>query len=63
MKARTPAFTSLPDITPDAYLRYAEKWVESGVDIVGGCCGITPEHIRLLASRLKKPLVTMPDYA
>ena len=51
------------DITPDAYLRYAEKWVESGADIVGGCCGITPEHIRLLASSLKKPPVTMPDYA
>ena len=51
------------DITPDAYLRYAEKWVESGADIVGGCCGITPEHIRLIASSLKKPPVTMPDYA
>ncbi|MEC8121974.1 MAG: homocysteine S-methyltransferase family protein, partial [Pseudomonadota bacterium] len=50
-------------ITPEAYLRYAEKWVESGADIVGGCCGITPEHIRLLASSLKKPPVTMPDYA
>ena len=51
------------DITPEAYLRYAEQWVESGAEIIGGCCGITPGHIELLANRLKKAPVTMPDYA
>jgi len=51
------------DITPEAYLRYAEQWVESGADIIGGCCGITPTHIELLARSLKTPPVSMPDYA
>src|SRR5205085_693872 len=30
----------------DALLQYIER---DGVGIVGGCCGTTPEHIRLLA--------------
>ena len=52
------------DITPEAYLRYAEAWVESGADIIGGCCGITPDHIRVLAEALKSPPpVALPDYA
>ena len=52
------------DITPEAYLRYAETWVQSGADIIGGCCGISPDHIRLLAERLKAPPpVALPDYA
>ena len=51
------------DITPEAYLRYAEQWVKSGAEIIGGCCGITPGHIELLANSLKKAPVTMPDYA
>ena len=52
------------DITPEAYLRYAESWAQSGADIIGGCCGITPEHIRVLAEALKSPPpVALPDYA
>ena len=51
------------DITPEAYLRYAEQWVESGADIIGGCCGISPTHIELLARSLKTPPVSLPDYA
>jgi 5-methyltetrahydrofolate--homocysteine methyltransferase len=34
----------------DALLRFVD---ESGVDIVGGCCGTTPEHISLLAKELQ----------
>jgi len=33
----------------DALLRFVD---ESGVDLVGGCCGTTPEHIALLAKEL-----------
>jgi 5-methyltetrahydrofolate--homocysteine methyltransferase len=32
----------------------AEKIYSAGVNIIGGCCGTTPEHIRALAERLKK---------
>ncbi len=39
-------------ISPEAYLAEAQAWVAMGVQVVGGCCGIGPEHIRLLAERL-----------
>ena len=32
-------------ILPQAYLRHARKWVENGASIIGGCCGVGPEHI------------------
>ena len=41
-------------ISPDNYLREAEGWVEAGARLIGGCCGIGPEHIRLLSENLKR---------
>jgi S-methylmethionine-dependent homocysteine/selenocysteine methylase len=32
-------------LTPDEYLNYAKQWKEAGATIIGGCCGIGPEHI------------------
>ncbi len=43
-------------ISPEAYLSEARNWVAMGVRVVGGCCGIGPEHIRLLAQRLPESL-------
>ena len=34
------------------YLGYAKQWVEQGARIIGGCCGIGPEHIRVLNGNL-----------
>ena len=31
--------------SPEYMASYAEKFVEVGVSLVGGCCGTTPEHI------------------
>jgi 5-methyltetrahydrofolate--homocysteine methyltransferase len=42
------------DVTPEVMAEYALKFVEAGVKIFGGCCGSTPEHIRLVAQALKK---------
>lgn len=36
---------------PEAYLQYAETWP---AQIVGGCCGTTPEHIRRLKAERKQ---------
>lgn len=36
-------------IPPDDFRRYADGWVASGGQIVGGCCGLSPEHIRAIA--------------
>jgi S-methylmethionine-dependent homocysteine/selenocysteine methylase len=41
------------DITPDAYLEFAKSWVNAGATIIGGCCGIGPEHIRVLSDHFK----------
>jgi homocysteine S-methyltransferase len=35
-------------IPPAEFLRFATEWVENGVQIVGGCCGLSPEHIAAL---------------
>ncbi len=34
------------------YADLAKGWVEQGASIVGGCCGTTPTHLRVLAGRL-----------
>jgi len=37
-------------IPPDEFRQFADKWVASGAQIVGGCCGLSPDHIRAIAS-------------
>lgn len=39
-------------ISPGDYLAEARKWVQMGVQVVGGCCGIGPEHVRVLKEAL-----------
>ena len=36
----------------DAFERAALGWIESGVQIVGGCCGVGPTHIDRLGGKL-----------
>lgn len=35
-------------IEPEALVEFARSWVGSGVNILGGCCGLSPEHIAAL---------------
>jgi homocysteine S-methyltransferase len=46
------------DITPETYLREAQTWVDHGARLVGGCCGIRPEHIAALSTGLRTPTAT-----
>ena len=39
-------------VTPQDYVGVARQWVEQGVQIIGGCCGIELEHIRPLREAL-----------
>jgi S-methylmethionine-dependent homocysteine/selenocysteine methylase len=39
------------DITPQAYADFAVRWAESGAGIIGGCCGISPDHLKVLKTR------------
>jgi S-methylmethionine-dependent homocysteine/selenocysteine methylase len=36
------------DLDPARYAEFAAAWIAAGAAIVGGCCGIGPEHIAAL---------------
>lgn len=38
--------------SPEEYADHAERWIEAGARIIGGCCGTGPEHVRELRRRL-----------
>ena len=39
--------------SPEYMASYARKFVAAGARIVGGCCGTTPEHIRVMKAALR----------
>jgi methionine synthase / methylenetetrahydrofolate reductase(NADPH) len=39
--------------SPEYMASYARKFVAAGARIVGGCCGTTPDHIRVMKSSLR----------
>lgn len=53
-------FFSMPNwqfvdvISPQALAEAAQGWVREGVRLVGGCCGLGPEHIAALCHALKR---------
>jgi len=46
-----------PAWTPERFAEAAAGWVARGAQIVGGCCGIGPDHIRALRLALPPVLV------
>lgn len=56
-------YLTLPEYLQD----YAGKFVEAGANIIGGCCGTTPEHLRAMAKvvtgqvpRRRRTSITVP---
>ena len=41
------------DVDPATMAVWARRLVEAGADLVGACCGSTPEHIRAIRAALK----------
>lgn len=39
--------------SPQYFADSAQRFIENGVSIVGGCCGTTPEHIRAIAEAVQ----------
>ena len=39
--------------SPEYMASYARKFVAAGVQVIGGCCGTTPDHIRAMKSALR----------
>ena len=48
-----PEWMFTDEYPPPQLLQEAERWVEMGATIIGGCCGTTPDHIAALASGLR----------
>ncbi len=40
------------DISPEQFANIVSDFISNGVSIVGGCCGTTPEHIKLLVKKI-----------
>ncbi len=40
--------------SPEYMASYARRFITSGVRLVGGCCGTTPEHIRQICAAAKR---------
>jgi S-methylmethionine-dependent homocysteine/selenocysteine methylase len=38
------------DLDPSGYLAWVDEWLNEGASIIGGCCGIGPEHISAIAA-------------
>jgi S-methylmethionine-dependent homocysteine/selenocysteine methylase len=48
-----PGWKFDPSVGPNQYVELARAWREEGAQIIGGCCGTSPEHI----AAVKKELV------
>ena len=44
--------TARTDLPPTKYAEYAMAWIETGAQIIGGCCEISPAHIAELAKQI-----------
>ena len=42
------------NLDPTGYATFAQQWYLQGATIIGGCCGIGPEHIKAMHTVLKK---------
>jgi S-methylmethionine-dependent homocysteine/selenocysteine methylase len=45
-------YDSEGNITPAAYLSHAKAWHAAGAELIGGCCGVGPQHMQLVAQHL-----------
>ena len=39
--------------SPDYMAKYAKRLIQKGVKFLGGCCGTTPEHIKVMADAVR----------
>ncbi len=46
--------------SPEYLCQYARRYIQAGVKLIGGCCGTTPEHIKLLKNEVRslQPAIT-----
>lgn len=44
-----------PALSPSDFVQYAQRWLELGAKVIGGCCRTTPAHIQALATLRDNP--------
>ena len=49
------------DLGPEDYLRFVKTWLEMGVEIIGGCCEIGPDHIKAIQAYLDEQAIETTD--
>jgi methionine synthase I (cobalamin-dependent) len=49
-----PNWNFVDVISPEDLVREAADWVQSGVRLLGGCCGTGPEHVRALSDAVPR---------
>lgn len=42
------------DLSPEHYRTLVTRWLDDGATIIGGCCGMTPDHIAALAAAVTR---------
>lgn len=47
-----PNWQFIDTVSPEYFAEEAQSWIDLGAQVVGGCCGIGPEHIRALKKKL-----------
>lgn len=47
-----PRFSGTEGVSPGRYLEAAREWKKLGAQVIGGCCGTTPDHIKALRQGL-----------
>jgi len=50
---------ALYDVTPEAMGEAAARWLAAGAQIVGGCCGTSPQHLREIARAVENTRVSV----
>ena len=48
----TPGFLDSDEVSPEDFAEACREWVSQGVQIIGGCCGTTIEHMQAMIQRL-----------
>ncbi len=51
--ATVDLLTARKDLGPEAYLRFAQTWVQEGASLIGGCCEVGPKHIAALTRHFR----------
>lgn len=54
MPVLDPDGNTVYNLGPSGFAEGMEELIQAGADIIGGCCGTTPEHIRALCSLLEE---------